>query len=161
LANTETELYCAQFHPDGHLLAIGGLDQQIKIYDSKSGTQAATFGLTGPVEAVVFSENGTWLAGVTQGSNSISIWDLRKTTQIKTIETDIQIKSISWDYTGQFLAIGGAGGVTVEQYSKSSKEWSTILKNPTSCSRIAWGQSARSLVTLDNAGTVTTWRGTS
>lgn len=154
-------LYYVQFHPDGHLLATGGLDQQIKIYDTKSGTQAATFKLEGPVEAIFFSENGTWLAGVAQGSSSISIWDLRKTTQIKTIETGSPIKSISWDYTGQFLAVAGEGGASVEQYSKSSKEWSSILKSDRACSRIAWGQSAHQLVTLDQAGVVTTWSGTS
>lgn len=161
MANMALALSCAQFHPDGHLLAVGGHDQQIKIYDTKSGTQAATFTLDGPVEVIFFSENGTWLAGVAQGSSSISIWDLRKTTQIKTIETGSQIKSISWDYTGQFLAVAGVGGVTVEQYSKSSKEWSSILKSEGSCSRIAWGKSAHRLITLDEAGVVTTWAGTS
>ncbi|KAK5047151.1 hypothetical protein LTR84_007094 [Exophiala bonariae] len=155
--STDSALYCAQFHPDGHLLAVGGHDQQIKIYDTKSGTQAATFTLEGPVEAIFFSENGTWLAGVAQGSSSISIWDLRKTTQIKTIETGSPIKSINWDYTGQFLAVAGVGGVTVEQYSKSSKEWSSILKSEQSCNRIIWGKAAHRLITLDDAGVVTTY----
>ena len=137
------------------MLAAGGVDGQIKIFDVKSGTQAALFDLKGSVKCVFFSENGTWLAAVTEGSTSISIWDLRKTAEIKSIETGSVINSISWDYTGQFLAAAGAGGITVEMYSKASKEWSEIFKSATSATRIAWGKKAHSLLTVDQEGVVT------
>ncbi|KIY04004.1 uncharacterized protein Z520_00696 [Fonsecaea multimorphosa CBS 102226] len=149
-------LRCAQFHPDGHLLAAGGVDGQIKIFDVKSGAEAATFDLGGPVRCIFFSENGIWLAGVTEKSSTISIWDLRKATEITTIETGSQIESISWDYTGQFLGVAGQDGVTVEHYSKASKEWSEILKRGTPATRIAWGQDAQRLITLNEEGVITT-----
>ncbi|KIV87844.1 hypothetical protein PV11_03362 [Exophiala sideris] len=154
---TDSALKCAQFHPDGHLLAAGAVDGQIKIFDVKSGTLAATFELGAPVKCIFFSENGTWLAGVTEGSTSISIWDLRKAAQIKSIETGSQVHSINWDYTGQFLAAAGSGGVTVEQYSKSSKEWSEILKSATPSTRIAWGKGAHNLFSLSEQGVITTF----
>ncbi|EXJ78853.1 pre-mRNA-processing factor 19 [Capronia coronata CBS 617.96] len=153
---TNSALNCVQFHPDGHLLAAGGSDGQIKIYDVKSGTQAAVFELAGPVKCIYFSENGTWLAAVAEGSSLISIWDLRKAAEIKSIETGSRINSVSWDYTGQFLAAAGVDGVTVEQYSKASKEWSQILKKATPAKRVAWGQGAHSLLTLDERGVMTT-----
>ncbi|EXJ63324.1 pre-mRNA-processing factor 19 [Cladophialophora psammophila CBS 110553] len=153
---SNSSLRCAQFHPDGHLLAAGGADGQIKIFDVKSGAEAATFDLGGPVQCIFFSENGTWLAGVTEKSSTISIWDLRKATEITTLKTAGQIDSISWDYTGQFLAAAGQGGVTVEHYSKTSKEWSEILKRETPATRIAWGTQAQSLVTVDEDGVITT-----
>ena len=137
------------------MLAAGGVDGQIKIFDVKSGTQAALFDLGRPVKCIFFSENGTWLAAVTEDSTSISIWDLRKTAEIKSIETGSVINSISWDYTGQFLAAAGAGGITVEMYSKASKEWTEIFKNATPATRIAWGTGAHSLVTVDQDGVVT------
>ncbi|EXJ84076.1 pre-mRNA-processing factor 19 [Capronia epimyces CBS 606.96] len=152
---TNSGLNCVQFHPDGHLLAAGGSDGQIKIFDVKSGSQAAAFELSGTVKCIYFSENGTWLAAVAQGSSAISIWDLRKGAEIKTIETSSQINSISWDYTGQYLAAAGADGVTVEQYSKATKEWSQILKKGVSAKSIAWGQGAHSLLTLDDGGALT------
>ena len=157
--NIDTALKCAQFHPDGHLLAVGAVDGQIKIFDVKSGTLAATFELGSPVKCIFFSENGTWLAGVTEGSTSISIWDLRKAAQIKSIETGSQVHSVSWDYTGQFLAAAGTGGVTVEQYSKASKEWSEILKSATPSTRIAWGKGAHNLFSLSEQGVITTFGG--
>ncbi|KAI1608207.1 pre-mRNA-processing factor 19 [Exophiala viscosa] len=154
---TDSALNCAQFHPDGHLLAAGAVDGQIKIFDVKSGTLAAAFDLAAPVKCVFFSENGTWLAGVTEGSTTISIWDLRKAAQIKSIETGSQVQSISWDYTGQFLAAAGTGGVTVEQYSKASKEWSEISKSATPSTRIAWGKGAHNLFSLSEQGVITTF----
>lgn len=121
----------------------------------KSGAQAAAFDLPGPVKCIYFSENGTWLAAVAEDSSLVSIWDLRKTAEIKSIETGSQIHAISWDYTGQFLAVAGADGVTVEQYSKASKEWSQILKKAVPAKKIAWGQGAHSVVTVDGGGVVT------
>jgi pre-mRNA-processing factor 19 len=138
------------------LLAAGGRDGHIKIFDVKSGSQAATFDLKAPVKSIFFSENGTWLAGVTEGSSTISVWDLRKAAEIRSVETGSQINSIGWDYTGQFLAAAGKGGITVEQYSKASKEWSEIFKSATPATRVAWGKGAHSLISLDTQGVVTT-----
>lgn len=117
--------------------------------------QAATFDLGAPIQCLFFSENGTWLAAVAADqSSSISIWDLRKSTEIKSLETGSPIDAIDWDYTGQFLAAAGSGGITVLQYSKSSKEWSEALKSATPARRIAWGRAAHSIVTIDREGIV-------
>ncbi|KAI5293525.1 hypothetical protein KEM52_005452 [Ascosphaera acerosa] len=56
---SDAELTCVQFHPDGHLLAAGGADGQIKIFEVKSGALAASFAAAGPLHALAFSENGT------------------------------------------------------------------------------------------------------
>lgn len=149
-------LSCAQFHPDGHLLAAGGQDGEIKIFDVKSGTQAATFDLGGQVKSIYFSENGTWLAAIRHDSTSVSIWDLRKSNEIRSLDVGGLIEAISWDYTGQFLVAVGPSGVVVDQYSKSTKEWTEILKNAIPAVAVAWGQAAQSIVMLGDDGAVTT-----
>lgn len=149
-------LKCAEFHPDGHLLAAGGADGQIKIFEVKSGAEAATFDLGAPVKCICFSENGIWLAGVKSDSSSISIWDLRKATEIAAIDTGSVIESINWDYTGQFLAAAGQQGVSVQYYAKASKEWSELVKKATPATRIAWGKNAQSLFTVNEEGEITT-----
>jgi pre-mRNA-processing factor 19 len=147
------------FHPDGHLLACGGTDGQIKIFDVKSGSHAATF--TSPnnstaVSSLYFSENGTWLASTSASSANISIWDLRKAAEIRTLETGLgNVECLEWDYTGQFLAVGGEGGVSVQQYSKSSKEWSEPLKMALPATGVAWVNDAKGLVTVNAEGVVT------
>lgn len=153
--NNSIALNTAQFHPDGHLFAAGGADGQIKLYEMKSGANAANFDATGPLKAVEFSENGIWVAAAVKGSTSVSIWDLRKASQIKVLETGGQVTSVRWDYTGQYLATAGPTGVAVQQYSKSSKEWSEPLRSAVPAVSVDWGSSAQSLVSLDGEGAIT------
>ena len=145
-------LNAAAFHPDGHLLAAGGADGQIKIYDVKSGTSAASFDASGPVHSLSFSENGTWLASVSKGESSIQIWDLRKMSLIKTLDAGSTISGVTWDYTGQYLAAASSSGLTVFQYSKASKEWSEPLKVAVPCVAVAWGPNAKSLIVMSKKG---------
>ena len=152
---TNSPLFCAQFHPDGHLLAAGAADGDIKIFDVKSGSQAASFGLGAPLKTLYFSENGTWLAALTQGSTSVSIWDLRKAAEIRSLDIGSTLYAISWDWTGQYLLAAGAGGVVVEQYSKSTKEWNEVLRSATPAVAVAWGRAAQRIFLLDNEGSLT------
>lgn len=155
---TRPELTCTSFHPDGHLLAAGGRNGQLQIFDVKSGSVGGVFELGGPAKAIKFSENGTWLATASEGSSTVSIWDLRKNgaeALTHTLPTDHSIDSLDWDYTGQFLLIGGSAGITVKQYTKSTKLWSEPLKAVISSGSVGWGDSAQSILSLDDKGAVT------
>ncbi|KAL9105361.1 MAG: hypothetical protein Q9227_009449 [Pyrenula ochraceoflavens] len=152
---SNSALTSVQFHPDGHLLAAGGTDGQTKVFDVKSGTLAATFTSSGPIQSLKFSENGTWLATAVEGSTQISVWDLRKSAEIKVLDAKATVESLDWDFTGQYLLTGGKGAVTVQQYSKASKEWSEPLTVAVSASAVAWGKSAQSIVGLSREGVVT------
>ena len=121
----------------------------------KTGVNAANFSSIGPLEALEFSENGIWLAAAAKGSTSVSIWDLRKASQIKVLETGGEVTSAQWDYTGQYLATAGPAGVAVQQYFKSSKEWSEPLRIAVPAVSVAWGPSAQNLVLLDGEGVIT------
>ncbi len=122
----------------------------------KTGAQAATFDLDGAVKTLSFSENGTWLASVAESSATVSIWDLRKMAQIKSLDTgSSRVDAISWDYTGQFLLTGGPGGVTVQEYSKASKAWSEPLKSAVPAVAVAWGKGAHNIAALNGEGVVT------
>lgn len=148
-------LLSVSFHPDGHLIAAGGADGQVKIFDVKTGAAAADYSMSGPVKCLFFSENGTYLAAVAAQSTTVSIWDLRSSNETKVLDTGSQVESIFWDYTGQFLLTGGPGGLTVQQYSKASKGWSEPLRSAVPATSVAWGSSAQSIVALNEAGVVT------
>ena len=148
-------LTCAQFHPDGHLLAVGNREGTIKIYDVKTGTQAAIFEFGSSIKGLVFSENGIWIAVVAQDSSTLSIWDIRKQAEIKSLDVGGVVESVDWDYTGQFLVAGSDDGVVVNQYLKSSKSWNQTVKAAIPARSIAWGHAARSIVAVDAGGLVT------
>jgi pre-mRNA-processing factor 19 len=108
------------------------------------------------VKTIFFSENGIWLAAVTESSSTVSIWDLRKMAEIRSLDTgSSRVDSLSWDYTGQFLLTGGPGGLTVQQYSKASKAWSEPLKSAVPAVAAAWSKGAHNIVALDDSGVLT------
>ncbi|KAJ5558798.1 hypothetical protein N7535_009321 [Penicillium sp. DV-2018c] len=152
---SDAALLSVNFHPDGHLIGAGSAAGQVKIFDIKTGAAAADYTMSGPVNCVFFSENGTYLAAAAEQSTTVSIWDLRNSSEIKVLDTGSQVKSIFWDYTGQFLLVGGPGGVTVQQYSKAKKEWSEPLRRAVPATSVAWGPSAQSIVALNEAGALT------
>jgi len=161
LTNTNIELTAASFHPDGHLFAAGGEDGQIKLFHVKTGENAANFDLGGPVQDLTFSENGIWFAAVAKGSTSITIFDLRKegkAAEAKVLEIGGQVDSIRWDYTGQYLAASGPGGLTISQYTKSSKSWSDVISLAVPATAVAWGPQASSLISVNSEGVVTVLR---
>ncbi|TKX24890.1 pre-mRNA-processing factor 19 [Elsinoe australis] len=149
-------LSSAAFHPDGHLYSIGTIDGEIKLFDVKSLDNIHTFSssASAPVKALTFSENGTWLASILQNSTSVTIWDLRKTAELKTIDIGVPLNQAAWDYTGQYLAVGGPSCVVVQHYAKSSKTWSEPLRKATNAVDLAWGIRAKKLVTVSSEGSV-------
>ena len=147
---------CA-FHPDGHLLAAGTVTGDIKVFMTTSGEQAASFSLGAPVQAIVFSENGYWIAATAKGQTTVTIFDLRKegdAATAKVLDIGSAVQSLAWDYSGQYLATGGTAGVTVQQYAKGSKSWTQPVSLGTPAVSVRWGPEAKKLLTVDADGVV-------
>ena len=80
--------------------------------------------------------------------------NLRKLNQLATLDAGTAITGLTWDYTGQFLAACGPGGVVVNQYEKKSKSWSEPLRRAVKAVDVQWGSHAKSLVALTSEGAV-------
>ncbi|QUC23571.1 uncharacterized protein UV8b_07812 [Ustilaginoidea virens] len=156
-ADADAALTACAFHPDGHLFAAGAVTGDVKLFLTKNLEQAAVFQLGAPIQALTFSENGFWLAATAKGQTTVTIFDLRKEGEAATakiLETGGSVQSLAWDYTGQYLATGGASGVTIQQYTKSSKKWSEPFRNSTPVVGVRWGESAKKLVAVNGEGVV-------
>ncbi|KAG4301973.1 hypothetical protein PCK1_001949 [Pneumocystis canis] len=145
-----TEFICAKFHPDGHLFASGTVDGHIKIYNVKTGKNVANFeSHKGAISSLSFSENGYWLSVSSVQDSQVCIWDLRNNTQTHFLQTLGSIISLSWDYSGQFLAIGTTQITSIWCYIKSSKSWTKLQEISHSSSHLFWGSRASSLITAN------------
>ena len=71
------------------------------------------------------------------------------------LEIGGQVDSIRWDYTGQYLAASGPRGLTICQYTKSSKSWSDVISLAVPATAVEWGPQASSLITVNSEGVVT------
>ncbi|KAG6150255.1 hypothetical protein E4U22_001042 [Claviceps purpurea] len=150
-AYADSSLTTCAFHPDGHLFAAGSMSGDVKLYMTTTLEQAVVFKVGAPVQALTFSENGFWLAAAAKDQTTVTVFDLRKegsAATAKVLETGGSVECLAWDYSGQFLATGGPSGVTVQQYTKSSKRWSEPFRTSDPVIGLGWGESAKKLVTL-------------
>ena len=125
---------------------------------TKTLEEAATFNLGAPIQALVFSENGFWFAASAKGQTTATVFDLRKegdAARAKVLEAGGSVAALAWDYSGQFLAAIGAGGVSVQQYAKSAKKWSEVLRSAVAGVDVRWGAMGRKLVAANGDGVVT------
>ena len=78
---------------------------------------------------------------------------------LKTFESSAQVQDISFDYTGQYLAFVGNGGVEVKAYRKKEKVWVDGLQVAVPGQGLAWGPEAGRVVTVNEAGVVSVLAG--
>lgn len=131
----------AVFHPDGHIFGtcfasgfvsfwdVAKQDEILKI-DAHKGR---------PVTSIAFSENGYTLA--TAASECVKLWDLRFLRTMKTLTfpsddiftqtrlrsaPDDILRSVDFDYSGKYLATGGACMISIYEIAAVSDPVTTF-----------------------------------
>jgi len=141
----------AALHPDGLILVTGATSSGIKIWEARTQKCVASFdGHSGSISSLSFSENGYHMASA--ADDGIKVWDLRKLKNIKSLAPwgegpkTAPATAVSFDYSGLFLAVGGADARVygVKQDWEMVKSFDALPKKGVGA--LAWSNNARQLI---------------
>jgi pre-mRNA-processing factor 19 len=103
---------CTSFHPDGHILATGQQDSQVRLWDVKARTVATTFnGHESPIASLCFSENGYYFATTSLDSDVVKFWDLRKLVEFHSLKAPYPVSRVRFDQSGKYVGMCGDDGL--------------------------------------------------
>ncbi len=101
------EVRCAAFSPDGSLLATGGNDRLIRVWDMANGYQLRTYdGHHETVRAVAFSPDGKYVASA--GGRDVRLWDPLTGKDVRLCPGQGRyVITLAFSPDGRYLAAGG------------------------------------------------------
>jgi WD40 repeat protein len=108
------EIRCVAFHPDGSMIATGGVDRTLRLWDTASGAQRHRMRHPGEerVLCVAFSPDGSRVATGGDG-NDLFIWDTASGAQVqRLVGHTAQVEAVAFSPDGTRLA-SGSGDSTI------------------------------------------------
>jgi WD40 repeat protein len=160
LSGHSRTVQCVAFSPDGELLASGGADSSVKLWDVATRRLVVTLPAhNSRVHWLAFSNDGEVLGTV--GDDGIKLWNVKTHQLVFTLE-EKQVARIAIAPAGTLLAIGYGHPVFSHQYSRPVKLWDfathQVVKTfPEPGSRLAFSPNGKILAAACDNDTLKLW----
>ncbi|MEP7286721.1 MAG: NB-ARC domain-containing protein [Chloroflexota bacterium] len=104
-------IWAAKFSPDGRFLATGGWDNQVKVWESATGTLMWSGKHLAAVNSLAFSPDGRLLASASEDA-TVALWDLESGRQLQLLPHPAAVtgSGINWTPDGKMLISGDKEG---------------------------------------------------
>jgi WD40 repeat protein len=155
-------LHALASHPNGHLVAIGGGDSVIRLWDlGKSQLKNVLAGHSALVSDLAWSPDGTLLASGAY-DDRVLIWDTQTGIILRVITCGTGgLDSVSWSSDGKLLATGGYGTNTLKIWNPLNGDLVKHLGgHRMTISSTAWSRDGKWLASASNDKTIRLWNTT-
>ncbi|MCW3053456.1 MAG: repeat-containing protein, partial [Chthonomonadales bacterium] len=155
--HADANVFALAFSPDNSLLAMGGLDGAVQLWDSKTWTHRRTWKHPGTVSSLAFSPDGKTLATACW-DDTIRLWDVASGRLLRRLIGHISlVNSVAFTPDGRTI-VSGANDGTVRMWDIDPKH-ALVESIPTGspvCG-IALSDDTNTLATTDGEKGVRLW----
>ena len=140
------------FSPDRRLLASGGNDYTIKLWDIPTGKEVRTLtGHLNRVLAMAFSPNGKLLASAGRHESHVKLWDLSTGAELRRIDAGTNA-AVAFSPDGQMLAVASYDDGVIKLWKVNSGTELTTLQTAAdggSVTSVAFSPDGRMLASIE------------
>jgi WD40 repeat protein len=152
------EVDAVALSPDGSLLAAGGQDKTVHLWNTADGRQVAVLsGFTAPVRTVAFGPSGIVLAAGS-ADHTIRVWNVARHTILQVLTGGTgAIEDLAFDRSGTLLAgVSQDGQVRLWNPATGQPEQTLALPGAAGGTSVAFSPDGRTLAASDGQA-VTLW----
>ncbi len=146
------------FSSDGKILASGGLDNIIKLWDIETGKEIRSFqGHKKAVNSLSFSSDGKILASGSE-DNTIKLWDIETGKEIFSFQGhNKNVNTISFSFNSKILASSGADNIIKLWNLETGKEIFSLQGHKKAVNSIAFNSDGKILASGSADNTIKLW----